>query len=103
MCSSDLVISYVIGSSSFKSLSIIMRPAEFAADGKELTPALLLSYGSFIQSIIDFTIVALVIFLVVKVINRLRRQEEVPDAAPVISDEVKLLTEIRDALNKSGN
>ena len=97
------VISYVIGSSSFKSLSIIMRPAEFAADGKELTPALLLSYGSFIQSIIDFTIVALVIFLVVKVINRLRRQEEVPDAAPVISDEVKLLTEIRDALNKSGN
>ena len=103
---SDLItplISYVLGSASFKSLSIMLRPAELGADGKELTPALLLGYGSFMQSIIDFAIVAFVIFLVVKAINRLRRAEQVPAAPAEPSDEVKLLTEIRDALNKQGH
>lgn len=97
-------VSYLIGSADFKSLSLVLRPAETGPDGKETLPALLLNYGSFIQTIIDFALIAFVIFLAVKAINRLRRkQEEAPPAAPELSDEVKLLTEIRDALNKHGH
>lgn len=93
-------VSYVIGSSSFKSLSVVLRPAVLDADGKESAPALLLSYGVFIQTIIDFTIIAFVIFLTVKVINELRRKQETPTEAPGPSEEVQLLTQIRDALNQ---
>ncbi len=94
-------VSYVIGTSSFKSLSAILRPAVLDAEGKETVPALLLNYGTFIQTIIDFAIIAFVIFMVVKAINKLRRSQKVPAEAPGPSDEVKLLTEIRDALNQA--
>jgi large conductance mechanosensitive channel len=62
-----------------------------------------LKYGAFIQTVLDFVIVAFAIFMAVKVMNKLKRQEvEAPPAAPPEpSDEVKLLTEIRDALKKS--
>ncbi len=95
------VVSYVIGTSSFKSLSAVLRPAVLDAEGKESVPALLLNYGAFIQTIIDFAIIAFVIFMVVKAINNLRRSQEAPAEAPGPSDEVKLLTEIRDALNQT--
>jgi large conductance mechanosensitive channel len=62
-------------------------------------PAVQLKYGLFINAAIDFIIVALAVFMMVKAINKLKRKEEAkPAPAPVISDEVKLLTEIRDAL-----
>lgn len=70
---------------------------EASADGK--TPAVLLGYGKFIQSIFNFIIVAFAIFLLVKGINRLKRHEEAkPSAPPAPSAEEKLLTEIRDLL-----
>ncbi len=95
------VISLFTGSSDFKSLSLTLRAAVLDADGKETAPALLLNYGSFIQSVIDFTLIALVIFLAVKAINRLRRQEQAAPPAPAEpSEEVKLLAEIRDLLSK---
>ena len=59
-------ISLIIGSADFKSLSLMMRPATIGADGVETVPALLLNYGSFIQSVIDFAIIAFVIFVVCK-------------------------------------
>jgi large conductance mechanosensitive channel len=97
-------VSYLIGSSSFKNLSLMLRPAVLDAEGKETAPALLLSYGAFIQTIIDFTIIAFVIFMVVKAINNLRRKEEqAPAEAPGPSEEVQLLTQIRDALNQQKN
>ncbi|MBP7370434.1 MAG: large-conductance mechanosensitive channel protein MscL [Arenimonas sp.] len=96
-------VSYVIGSSSFKSLSLILRPAVLDADGKETVPALLLSYGAFIQSILDFTIIAFVIFIAVKVINELRRKQETPVEAPGPSEEIQLLSQIRDALTQQKN
>ena len=95
-------VSYLIGSADFKSLSLLLRPAEIGPDGKETMPALLLNYGAFIQTVIDFALIAFVIFLVVKAINRLRRAEQVPAAPAEPSDEVKLLTEIRDSLKKPG-
>jgi len=92
-------VSYVIGGSSFKTLAVVLRPAVLDAQGKETAPALLLNYGAFIQTTIDFAIIAFVIFLAVKTMNEIRRQQEEPVAEPGPSDEVKLLTEIRDALN----
>jgi large conductance mechanosensitive channel len=93
-------VAYIIGSSDFKSLSLMLRPAVLGPDGKETVPAVLLNYGAFIQTIVDFTIIAFVIFLAIRAINRLRRAQEAPAQAPAEpSDEVKLLTEIRDALN----
>ena len=93
-------VSYVIGSSNFKSLSMTLRPAVLDSEGKESVPALLLNYGSFVQSIIDFAIVAFVIFIVVKMINDLRRKQEAPAEVAGPSEEVQLLTQIRDALNQ---
>jgi large conductance mechanosensitive channel len=60
------------------------------------------NYGLFINNVIDFLIVAFVIFIVIKGMNSMKRkQEEAPAAPPEPSDEVKLLTEIRDSLKRS--
>ena len=59
-------------------------------------------YGAFIQSVIDFTIVAFVIFMIVKGINSLNRKEEkTEEAAPAGPTEIELLTEIRDAIKRN--
>jgi large conductance mechanosensitive channel len=61
-------------------------------------------YGAFVQAIIDFTIVALVIFFVIKLLNRaMRKEAKKPPAEKVVepSEEVKLLREIRDGLRRS--
>lgn len=61
-----------------------------------------LNYGSFISTVISFTIIAFSIFMMIKAMNRLRRKKEKePTPAPQPSPEEKLLTEIRDALRKS--
>ena len=58
-----------------------------------------LKYGVFIQNIIDFLIIALCIFFMIKAMNKLtRKKEPEPEAAPEPSAEEKLLTEIRDVL-----
>jgi len=63
--------------------------------------AAVFKYGAFIQSTIDFVIIAFVIFMMVKAMNNMRKkEEEAPAAPPEPSDEVKLLTEIRDSLAK---
>ncbi len=58
-------------------------------------------YGAFIQSVIDFLIIALCIFLIVKVLNKFTKKEEKKAEAPKKSDEVVLLEEIRDLLKKN--
>lgn len=60
--------------------------------------AVTLNYGMFVNTLISFLIVAFAVFLLVKVVNRLRRQQEA--AAPVTAEEVLLLREIRDALRR---
>lgn len=76
----------------FSKQVIILREA---MDGK---PAVTLGYGSFIQTIIDFGIIAFSIFLAIKAVNRLKSEKKEEAPAPVKSDEVKLLEEIRDLL-----
>ena len=76
---------------------IVTTLKQAGPDGKG---AVVLSWGKFIQAIINFLIIAMAMFAVVKAINTMKRnQEEAPPPAEP-SDEVKLLTEIRDALKK---
>jgi large conductance mechanosensitive channel len=64
--------------------------------------AAIMKYGSFIQNIVDFVIIAFVIFMMVRAMNTMRKkEEETPAPPPEPSDEVKLLTEIRDSLSKA--
>lgn len=87
-------IGVMIGGVNFSSLALTLKEAVGT------TPAVMLSYGKFIQSVVDFTIIAFVIFLVIKAINATRKKEEaVVAAAPAEpSKEEQLLTEIRDLL-----
>ncbi|MBX2866561.1 large-conductance mechanosensitive channel protein MscL [Candidatus Kaiserbacteria bacterium] len=57
-------------------------------------------YGAFIQSVVDFVIIAFAIFVAIKVMNRLQDEEEGPKKKKKESEEVKLLREIRDSLQK---
>lgn len=88
-------IGLLIGGVDFSDLAVVLKEA--TAD----TPAVTIAYGKFIQTILNFTIVAFAIFMVVKGINRLKRKEEAaptPPANPAPSKEELLLTEIRDLL-----
>lgn len=67
-------------------------------------------YGSFIQSVIDFLITAICIFIIVKIVNRInndlhkltkKEEEEKKEEEPVVSEDIKLLTEIRDLLKNN--
>ena len=86
-------IGMVLGGVDFKSLSFILK----AAEGK--SAAVMLNYGKFIQTIVDFAIVAFVIFMAIKAMNALKKQEAAaPAAPPAPSAQEILLTEIRDAI-----
>ncbi|MFQ6573080.1 large-conductance mechanosensitive channel protein MscL [Pseudomonas sp. UM16] len=86
-------IGMLIGGVDFSDLVVTLK----AAEGD--IPAVVLAYGKFIQTILDFVIVAFAIFMGVKAINRLKREEaEAPTLPPVPTKEEELLTEIRDLL-----
>lgn len=90
-------IGMLIGGVDFSQLAITIKQA--TAD----TEAVLLNYGSFIQTMVDFIIIAFAIFMAIKVMNRMKRDDEKPAEAPKPpepSAEEKLLTEIRDLLAK---
>lgn len=82
----------LIGGVDFSDLAVTLKAAEGT------TPAVVLAYGKFIQTVIDFVIVAFAIFMGVKAINRLRHKEEAKPPAP--SKEEVLLGEIRDLLKE---
>ncbi len=68
------------------------------ADGKVIKEGASLNYGNFIQTVVNFLIIALAIFSMVKTINALKRKEEAAPATPTLTKEELLLTEIRDLL-----
>ncbi|MCS7074427.1 MAG: MscL family protein, partial [Bacteroidia bacterium] len=77
----------------FKNLKLTLLPKT------ENNPGIFIYYGSFLQTIINFLIIAFCLFLIIKVINQLKREEPTPPAPSVEpSNEEKLLTEIRDLL-----
>ncbi|NOT12274.1 MAG: large-conductance mechanosensitive channel protein MscL [Methylococcaceae bacterium] len=116
----DMSVGIIIGAAFGKIVSsfvadVIMPPIGVLVGGVDFTklaftikeasgdvPAVTLKYGNFIQTMVDFTIIAVAIFLVIKLINKLKKAEEAtPAAAPEPSKEELLLTEIRDILKSS--
>jgi large conductance mechanosensitive channel len=83
----------LLGNVDFKDFFVVLKEGAKAAD------AVTLNYGLFLNAVFNFLIVAWAIFLVVKAMNRMRRQEAVaPTVVPVPSAEEALLAEIRDLL-----
>ena len=87
----------VVGGVNFTNLKLVLKPG---AEGTPPVPPVTLNYGAFLQAAFDFMIVAVAIFALVKVVNRLKRGQEVPPPPAPPSKEVELLTQIRDALVK---
>lgn len=91
------VIGALFGGIDFTSLRLVIREA---AEGVEEAS---INYGNFIQCVVNFLLISLVIFSVVKAMNSFKRKKEVvveEVKAPEISEEVLLLREIRDSLKK---
>lgn len=84
----------------FSSLKTVLQPAVVGADGKEISAEIAVKYGDFISTVINFLVVALVMFLVIKAINSAKKAQPAPPPPPTPASEL-LLAEIRDLL-KSG-
>ena len=88
-------IGVLLGGVDFSDLAFTVKEAVGEA------PAVIISYGNFVQTLIDFTIIAFAIFMVIKAINSLKKKEEAaPEAPPEPSKEEELLAEIRDLLKE---
>ena len=86
-------IGIILGGVDFSGLAVTLKAASEGAD------AVLLRYGVFVQTVVDFLIIAFAIFMVVKAMNTaMKKEEEAPAEPPKPSKEEVLLTEIRDAL-----
>jgi large conductance mechanosensitive channel len=97
---SDVVmplIGLLVGGVDFTKLAITLKDAV-----DEKTPAVLLNYGNFIQTVFDFTIVAIAIFMAIKMMIKMKKAEVAAPEAPAPTKEELLLTDIRDIL-KSKN
>ncbi len=93
-------IGMLLGGTDFKKLAIELQPASTDAAG-EVIPAVMLNYGMFINTVIDFIIIAFAIFMVVKAMNSMKKKEEIaPAAPPAPTTTEQLLMEIRDSLKK---
>ena len=94
-------IGLLIGGVDFTNLKLVIKRA-VVEGGTEIAPAVTWNYGAFIQQVVDFTILAFCVFMMVKVMNKLLKKEEkkaaTPPAPPAPSKEEVLLTEIRDIL-----
>lgn len=94
-------IGWIIGGVNFTDLKFTLPSIDLGVE--KMAPATV-NYGNFIQTLLDFVIVAFCVFLLVKGINRLSRKKEVAPPAPVAppepTGEEKLLIEIRDLLKK---
>ncbi len=95
------VITLLTGAADFTSMSLVLKAA---TDESE---AIAINYGSFIQACIDFLIIALVIFLMLRFIMKLtsmaKKEEEAQEEPPAGPTSEELLTEIRDLLKESKN
>jgi large conductance mechanosensitive channel len=86
----------------FKDLVLILK-AGYTKNGVEI-PAVVLSYGNFIQNIVDFLIIAFVIFVAIRALNFRKKKEEAVPAVPITPPKSEvLLEEIRDLLKKNSS
>jgi len=102
------LISWIFGARDMTALNVIVRPAEVDAAGEVVKEAITLGFGTFVATVIDFVLVALVVFAIVKSFNKAhelakKKEEEASAEEPAPPEPTKeelLLTEIRDLLKK---
>ena len=87
-------IGMALGNVDFSQLMYILKPAEGEVE------AVAIKYGAFIQTALDFIIIAFAIFMVIKAMNKMKKKEEPKEEAPKGPSQEDLLTEIRDLLKK---
>jgi large conductance mechanosensitive channel len=93
-------IGLILGQVDFSDLKVVLK----AADAATKKPEVAIAYGAFINTVVQFLIVAIVIFFMVKLVNSLRREkaaEPAPAAVPAPTPTETLLTEIRDSLRQT--
>lgn len=96
------IVSPLVGlifKSDFKGLKYVINEG-VANEAGEITGEVAILYGDFLTNLIDFIIVAFVMFMVIKGISKMKKKEEVAPAPPAGPSEIDLLKEIRDALKK---
>ena len=101
-------VSMLTGGIDFSDWKLILKAAVLDASGAEVTPAISITYGAFLATILDFLIIAFAVFCLIKFLNSFHRKKEAeaaaepetPPAPPEPSAEEKLLTEIRDLLKE---
>ncbi len=101
---SDIImppVGVLVGGINFTDLVITLKQASVDAAGQAI-PAVTINYGTFIQAIFDFIIIAFAIFMMIKGINNIHKKkaEEVAATPPEPTKQEQLLTEIRDLLKK---
>ena len=92
------LIGFVTGGVSVSDWKHVLAPAQLDAAGKEVAAEVAIRYGLFLQTVIDFVLIAFVIFMFLKAYNRMRKPAAEAPAAP--AEEVLLLREIRDSLKQ---
>lgn len=94
-------IGVLLGGVEFTDLALVLKESSVGPTGEELGPVLL-TYGIFIQNVVDFVIIAVVIFMAVKAINSMKKKEAAAPTPPppALSKSEVLLEEIRDLLKK---
>ncbi len=95
------VLGKLVAGVDFASLKYILSEAQIDASGKVIAAEASIKYGEFITIIIDFILVAVVMFMIIKAINKMKKkQAEIPATPPEPTEDQVLLREIRDLLKK---
>ncbi|MBR9859937.1 large-conductance mechanosensitive channel protein MscL [bacterium] len=94
------VIGNMIGGVDFSEFKVVLKEEIVATETVEAVPEVAVYYGTFINHIITFVIVAFAIFMIVRAYNKTKKKKEEAPAAPAGPTEIELLTEIRDSLKK---
>ncbi len=95
-------IGLAMGGVDFSDLAMVLQEAETNEAGEVVKEAVSIRYGAFIQKVIDFLIIAFIIFMLVRTYNKIQERNKKPEApaAPPGPTAEQLLTEIRDLLSK---
>ncbi len=95
------IVGKLVAGVDFASLKYILSEAQLDASGKVIAAEASIKYGEFITIMIDFMLVAAVVFMVMKAINKMKKkQAEIPATPPEPTEDQALLREIRDLLKK---
>lgn len=92
------IIGILMGGINLADKKFVVKDAVLDAAGKETSPAVAIEWGLFVTALIDFIIVAFVMFMIIKAMNKMKKPE--PPAAPAGPTQEELLTQIRDLLKK---